>query len=330
MWYYAIYNRQHGPVSPSEIERLIEQGIVTADTLVWRAGMNEWQPASRTPLAEKFPAAQTLGDLPPIVDTPSARPGYGQGIPQDRGLPPPTSFEVPAGANARALMSLASDMMSGRWSTGIGFCLIYGLVYIGIQIIPYIGGLINSVLFGVLEVGAMRFWLTYTRGGEPKTDQLFSAFPIFLKTFLTYLLYSAILVVAILVAAIPGGILLGIAAATGTDFDSPDLSPLLITGFVVMGVAVAFAGGILALMLSQVFYILADNAETGVFESLQRSRSLMVGNKWRLFRLWVLFGLLSIGCIFTLGIGFIWLVPYSRCTMTCFYESLLSQERNNA
>jgi uncharacterized membrane protein len=341
MWYYAIYNRQNGPVSEADMDRLIAQGFITAQTLVWREGMPDWQPAAQTELAAKLPPSVPGADLPPVVSPPDqpgsggayaqrsyGTPSYGRrSRPADTGVPP-TRFEIPAKTPARRLMGLASDLMSGRWGLGIGFCLIYGLIAFGIGMVPYIGGMINMLLFGVLEVGALRFWLTYTRGGDAKIDQLFSAFPIFLKALLAYLLLNAILILSCLVMAMPGFILMAIGFGQSGGVEEPN-------ALAIAGVALAVVGALIALTiimlnLAQVFYILADDARVGVVESLQRSRALMRGNKWRLFRLQLLFMLLALGCIFTLGIGILWLVPYSRCSLTCFYESLLSEEKGTA
>ncbi len=43
-WYYAEDRQQRGPVGPEEFQRLVEQGVVGPDTLVWRQGMERWQP----------------------------------------------------------------------------------------------------------------------------------------------------------------------------------------------------------------------------------------------------------------------------------------------
>ena len=42
-WYYAIDGERFGPVTHSELERLVQAGTIVADTLIWRQGMNEWQ-----------------------------------------------------------------------------------------------------------------------------------------------------------------------------------------------------------------------------------------------------------------------------------------------
>ena len=44
-WYYAENDQQKGPVEPDEIERLIEIGTVGENTLVWKAGLAEWEAA---------------------------------------------------------------------------------------------------------------------------------------------------------------------------------------------------------------------------------------------------------------------------------------------
>jgi len=42
-WFYAHNGQQAGPVSETDLEELARTGVVTADTLVWHAGMSEWQ-----------------------------------------------------------------------------------------------------------------------------------------------------------------------------------------------------------------------------------------------------------------------------------------------
>ena len=43
-WYYAVGGERKGPVGEEEFQRLIQQGAVTSQTLVWREGMADWQP----------------------------------------------------------------------------------------------------------------------------------------------------------------------------------------------------------------------------------------------------------------------------------------------
>lgn len=43
-WFYASDGQQKGPVSDVEFEKLVRDGIIRSDTLVWRAGMPNWVP----------------------------------------------------------------------------------------------------------------------------------------------------------------------------------------------------------------------------------------------------------------------------------------------
>ena len=45
-WYFAEANQRLGPVDDSELRSLRESGRISADTLVWRSGMVDWQPLS--------------------------------------------------------------------------------------------------------------------------------------------------------------------------------------------------------------------------------------------------------------------------------------------
>lgn len=68
-WYYALNNQQLGPVSRAELDRLVRDGSITEETLVWQAGLPSWvayrtttgaisNPATVTPGADGTPAAE--------------------------------------------------------------------------------------------------------------------------------------------------------------------------------------------------------------------------------------------------------------------------------
>lgn len=42
-WYYAVGSERKGPVNEAEFQQLVQGGVVTAQTLVWREGMENWQ-----------------------------------------------------------------------------------------------------------------------------------------------------------------------------------------------------------------------------------------------------------------------------------------------
>lgn len=43
-WFYESNNDKKGPVSVAALTQLVEQGVITNETLVWRAGFDGWQP----------------------------------------------------------------------------------------------------------------------------------------------------------------------------------------------------------------------------------------------------------------------------------------------
>ena len=64
----------------------------------------------------------------------------------------------------------------------------------------------------------------------------------------------------------------------------------------------------------------------GAAESIDESRRLMDGNKWRLFVLCLGFLGWGLLCILTLGILSFWLVPYMRTTIAAFYRSVVAEK----
>lgn len=68
-WYYAINDQRQGPVSHEEFERLVREGVIGPETLVWRQGMQSWQPyrqIAATLVMPPLPAVDAAGA--PIPD----------------------------------------------------------------------------------------------------------------------------------------------------------------------------------------------------------------------------------------------------------------------
>lgn len=62
-WFYISNNEQKGPATDEELAELVQQGIVSAETQVWREGMAEWKPYGElaSPEEAPHPAGLTLG-----------------------------------------------------------------------------------------------------------------------------------------------------------------------------------------------------------------------------------------------------------------------------
>ena len=72
-------------------------------------------------------------------------------------------------------------------------------------------------------------------------------------------------------------------------------------------------------------FILADKPELTANEAIELSMKMMDGHKMDLFILSLSFIGWSILAIFTLCIGYLWLVPYIYTTMAAFYEDVKAE-----
>jgi hypothetical protein len=68
-WFYAVNNERRGPVSEAELQQLARDGAVTGETLVWAAGMAQWQRAREFP--GLLPAAPPAMPEEPVAMAPA-------------------------------------------------------------------------------------------------------------------------------------------------------------------------------------------------------------------------------------------------------------------
>src|SRR5947209_5030384 len=54
-WFYAIDQQQLGPITQEEFSRLLSDGVIKPDTLVWRVGMANWMPYSEYAASQAVP-----------------------------------------------------------------------------------------------------------------------------------------------------------------------------------------------------------------------------------------------------------------------------------
>lgn len=69
-------------------------------------------------------------------------------------------------------------------------------------------------------------------------------------------------------------------------------------------------------------YILAEHPELTASEAISRSGQMMRGNRGRLFCLQLSFLGWGILCVFTFGLGNLWLIPYSQAAEAAFYREI--------
>ena len=141
------------------------------------------------------------------------------------------------------------------------------------------------VLGSVISLGYARFNLDLIDGREPELNALFSDFYRFGTAFCARLLMSLYILLWSLLLIVPG-----IMAAY-----SYAMTP----------------------------YILTDHPDMTAGEAIARSKELMAGNRWRLFCLQFSFIGWIILAALTLGIGNLWLTPYTHAAEAAFYRNLV-------
>ncbi len=101
---------------------------------------------------------------------------------------------------------------------------------------------------------------------------------------------------------------------------------LLMLLFVFLWSLLLIIPGIIAsIAYSMTFFILADEPELGASDALAKSKRMMRGYKWKYFCLNLRFIGWAILCVISLGIGFLWLIPYMQISYAKFYEDVKTE-----
>lgn len=145
---------------------------------------------------------------------------------------------------------------------------------------------LSILLVPLLIPGLCVFSLNLVRGTNPDITNLVSTYKNYLNALVAYVLYGVILVVGYFLFIIPGIIF--------------------------------------TYMLSQIFFIIADNPQIEAIDILKKSTQMMKGHKWKLFCLHLSFIGWILLSVITMGIAFIWVGPYIKTANTIFYENLKS------
>lgn len=84
-------------------------------------------------------------------------------------------------------------------------------------------------------------------------------------------------------------------------------------------------GIIKSLAYSMTWFILEDEPELSPNKAIELSMAMMKGHKFDLFYLMLSFIGWAVLSVFTLGIGFLWLLPYIYTTMAAFYQDVKAE-----
>ena len=139
---------------------------------------------------------------------------------------------------------------------------------------------------GPISIGLATYSLSIVNEEDYSYNQIATGFKYFFKALFLYLLFNISVLIGTILLIIPGVVIF--------------------------------------LMFSQIFYIIAENPQTGVIDVFKKSASLMKNKKLQLFGLGMRYvGLFILG-VFTLGIWWLWLIPQAYVSFAIFYKELHS------
>ena len=177
-------------------------------------------------------------------------------------------------------------MTQARESLSGKWGLAVGTYIVYVLIVGAVSGIPFGILIlgGALILGIKTFWLAFARKEEAKLEMIFSGFKSFGNALLLYLLRAIFVFLWSLLLFIPG---------------------------IIASISYAMA-----------YFIMSDDPNIGAMDAIDKSKKMMYGYKWKFFFLccrfigWFILGFLS------LGIGFLWIIPYMNTSFAKFYEDV--------
>lgn len=181
----------------------------------------------------------------------------------------------------------SKEQLKGRWGIVGGLFLVITILIIGVEFIPYIGFVGSYIIGGACTLSYIVISFKVIHRQSLGIEDAFSGFLNFGKALGLYLWQILWVFLWMLLFIIPGIIK--------------------------------------AYSYCMSFYILAEHPEMSVREAMNESKRMTDGYKMDLFILQLSFIGWSILCIFTLGIGYFWLIPYMQVTMANVYKKISNQ-----
>lgn len=186
--------------------------------------------------------------------------------------------------NRTTLKSAAKRQIKGNIGILFVISLLSGLITGALSAIPLVGTIAGMLLGAAFALAVINIYLGLTQGRKPEVADLFSEMSNILPAFCTQFLVGLFTFLWSLLLIVPG---------------------------IIKACAYSLA-----------MYILAENPGISPMEAINRSKEMMQGHKMEYFLLVLSFFGWALLAPFTLGILYIWLLPYMQATMANYYRSL--------
>ena len=180
-----------------------------------------------------------------------------------------------------------SELLSNAWKDLDGQWGISIGFFLVASIIGAISGSIYAwvIIGGVLSLGQAIFWLNVSRNNNPQIDDLFKGFnSSFGASLAAFWLMFLIICAGMILLIIPG-------------------------------VYWAYC-------YIKTWFVMADNPGIGAMEAMERSKKIMNGYKWKLFRFQLRVALLFLLGLIPFGLGLFVVIPWTSVATAKFYEDI--------
>ena len=250
------------------------------------------------------------------------------------------------------IRSTAWNNLKPNIGIAVGAIILFFIISIAMNSLPFIGFLLQILLTGALYVGYCFFFLKIIRNEKAEIEDLFMPFKskkIIVDSIITYLLTGLIITVVFIICLVlwafvmfggfePVGSLIEMVNSFMNSLNQVDpevysydynykLDPEL-ASFSVSSLFFSFLFivllpcAIISLGMSQSYYLLADGKPKNGLEAITMSWILMYNKKIKFLLLQLSFIGWIILSIFTLFFGFLILVPYISTSYATFYDNL--------
>lgn len=254
--------------------------------------------------------------------------------------------------NCSDLRREARNSLRGRWGLAVGTFLIGGIITcipnitssfmnntaglmdsdVAILIIcvtAIIFSIIRALIDVIIGYGACDFSLNIANNKNADVKDIFAGFKYILKLLLVWLIKGigfGILLLPFYALIIKLTIYFTVHSLSYFGDSYGDFNSSIITGdfdfigvLAVLSIIAIIAITVLDVFMSQIYYILKENDSESIITCIKNSFKMMKGHIWNYIILNLSFIGWGVLCIFTLGIGLLWLTPYTQITKAKFY-----------
>ena len=190
--------------------------------------------------------------------------------------------------------------------------------------------LIALLIGGAVNIGYCRYNLRLIDRQEPPRAGMVLSFFHRIGAGIAMVLLQTVFV---LLWALPG-----IAVCFGVTYLLMEQAPAMAAGLSYEEAAAMFTAMVLPILListlpaliasyrySLMPYLMAENPELRAIEAMRESKRLMKGHKWQMFCLQFSFIGWDILCLFTMGIGNLFLLPYRMAAQAAFVRDIVAR-----